>query len=595
MHIQRPTREQVAIALIMIAPAVIVPDALNRFVFGKLFVAALGAALACTVPARGRLSQHVRLLLGGAALLLAISAAISDSPWAAFLGRSPRYEGVLVLATYLLVALAGVRLLGPGRTPTATRAALGTMAGVALLVGFIALLESVGLRPLSTDLDRPGSLLGNASDEGAVMVLFAGPLLVDSLRRRRPLAIAGAVAAVTTVVLSASRGALIGLVVVLVVLAIVSVRRARWFVAGAAGAAAVLTLIVPFTRERVLGTTPLAGHTITGRNLLWRETLSLIGKHPVLGVGPSQYEVAIVDQHDRKWQSTVGPAFPPDSPHNWILQTLDSGGPLLLVLLLVLIVLLVRGRWTQLRDNEPWTVGSIAGLGGYGAALLFHLTSPGTTIPALVLAGAALAVPLTQARTRWLPYANACLAGVLALAFLLAGVGEIVLRHATIDVARGNVSAADSGFDAVRALRPWDVDLPAAVTHEYAVSASAGNTAAIALGDRWLRRVHAVAQDEQVVEDHALLEEAAKHYSAARAILTGQLVRDPYNPLLVLRLGVVEAELSNYPAAERNFVRASRISSDSPEPWQDLATLYTQLGETSKAKSAQLQAHRRGG
>jgi hypothetical protein len=495
---------------------------------------------------------------------------------------------VLVLGTYLLAGLAGARLLGTDRTGRAVRAAVGTMAVAALLIGFIALLESTGLRPLSTNLDRPGSLLGEASDEGAVMALYAGPLLVDALRRRHPLTLAGAVAAVATVVLSASRGALIGLAVVLVVVGLVGAKR--WYVMGAAAVAAALTLAVPFTRERVLGTTPLAGHTISGRNLLWHETLSLIGAHPALGVGPSQYGVAIVGEHDRKWYTTVGPAFPPDSPHNWILQALDAGGPLLLVVLLALVVLLVRSCWPGLRDGDAWVAGAVAGLAGYGTALLFHLTSPGTTLPALVLAGSLLAVPVSSRRRRWAAPVLTGVAALLALAFLLASIGEIVLRRATVDVAHGKLASADAAFDAVHALRPWDVDLAAQATHEYAVSAGNGNAAAIGLGQGWLHSAGLVTADEQVVEDRALLLEAAGKYTQARAVLLRQLDVDHGNPLLILRVGVLDAELSDSAAAERNFLRAARISPQSPEPWQDLATLYRQLGESGKAAAAQRRA-----
>lgn len=613
-----------AVVLLLATPAIIIPGALNRFVFGKLLIAAIGAALAFTVPPRGRLTRMVRWLLAGAGALLLASALASNSPVASVFGRAPRYEGALVLTIYLLAGLSGVRLLGPARSPRAVQVALTTMAAVAVAVGVIAVLETFGLRPLSSSLARPGSLLGMASDEGALATLYAGPLLGWMFRQRRPLPVIGAGFAVVTVVLSASRGALAGLVVALAVLGLLALRRTRAAVAGTAVVAAALTLAVPFTRDRVLGTSPLAGHTISGRDLLWRETLRLVADHPLLGVGPSQFENAIVAEHDFAWESQVGPAFPPDSPHNWMLQLLDAGGPALLAVALCLGFLMIRaalgarrdtgGRDTGGRDTGGWPAATLAGLAGYATALLFHLSSPGTSIPALVLAGSLLAVAapssvatargVTPARgrtnrepapsgvSRFLAPAVTGLASLLAVVFASASVAEILLRQATVSVAHGALDRADSQFALARALRPWDVDLPAEAVGEFAVAANSGDATAIAFGQKWLRRSGSVADDEQVIEDDATLLEAAGQYRAALAVLTKQRGLDPDNPLLLLRCGVLQAELHDAAAAEADFRRAAVISPTSPEPWQDLATLYAQEGNTTQADQARAAAKR---
>lgn len=577
-------------------PAVIVPGGLNRFVFGKLLIAAVGLVLAFVASARGTLPRTIRwMMLAGSATLL-ISALLSDSPQSAIFGRADRYEGVFVLATYVLAASAGARLLGPDKPVSATRIALNAMAVCALLIGAFAVLEAFGLRPLSTDLDRPGSLLGNASDEGAFAALYAGPLLVAALRRRQPLLIAGAGAAVVTVVLSASRGALVGFAVVLVAIGLASSRRSRLPTLAVLAGTAALALIVPFTRDRLLGASPLSGATISGRSLLWRETLSLLAGHWPFGVGPSGFENAIVGEHDLRWQRTVGPANPPGSPHNWILQVLCAGGVVLLLIVAVLVVLTTRSALRLVRqEGDGWHLGIAAGLVGYGAALLFHLSSPGTTLPACVLAGSVLAVRPVAAHTR-APGRQALQIGAvvssaaLAVIFLLASAAEVELRAAVTAAARGDLAGADADFRAARALRIWDVDLPAKALHEFAVRAQAGDKAAVSYGSRWSARVRPVADDEQVAQNRATILDAAGNHAAAAAVLDGLLRRDPYNPMVLVFRGVVHAEMHDYQGALRALRRATDVEPDNALAWQDLAFVHAALGQPQQADAARAKA-----
>ena len=85
-------------------------------------------------------------------------------------------------------------------------------------MALLTLAETLGLRPLESDVSRPGALLGNASDQGAWGVLALGPLLAAALRAPSRTAIGGSVAAATVVVLSGSRGALLGALLLMAVL-----------------------------------------------------------------------------------------------------------------------------------------------------------------------------------------------------------------------------------------------------------------------------------------------------------------------------------------------------------------------------------------
>ena len=184
--------ERVALALFALSGAVFLPDAFDRFDFPKLAVSAAAIALALSVAPRGRLPRAVIAAVAAGVLLLAIGALSSDAALTRLIGRPPRYEGVIGLSIYIGAAVSGARLLGPSRTPGETVWFLDWLAVATVAVAVIAVLETAGSYPLQSNVARPGSLLGNASDQGAWAALVLGPLLAVALTRRRPLQIAGA-------------------------------------------------------------------------------------------------------------------------------------------------------------------------------------------------------------------------------------------------------------------------------------------------------------------------------------------------------------------------------------------------------------------
>ncbi len=598
-----------ALVLLLVTPAVFLPGALNRFTFPTLTVAAIGSGVAfaaSTSTTAGRLARPVRWLLIAGGTIVLVATLVSAEPWVSLLGRAPRYEGLPVLAVYLLAGLAGARLLGPARSDRTIRLAIQAMAWCAIAVAALAAMESLGLRPLSSDVARPGSLLGNASEQGAFGVLFGGPLLIAALRRRRALPIAGAVAALLSVVLSGSRGALVGAAFMLLIVAVTAGRRWWKQLVGVAVAAAGVVMVIPFTRDRLLGTSSLAGKTVGGRELLWRESLSLLSSHPLFGVGPSQFENAIVPHHDLTWQKTIGPTNPPGSPHNLLLQVWSAGGLLLLVVLLALTAVIVRAvlRDWKAHPGLTWTTGTAAGLAGYAVALQFHLTSPGTTIPACLFAGSLLAVrrePRATTGRRARPaglvilsrWAAPTLAALLALGFAAASIGEWYLKGAAQSVANGDYAAADADFRTARVLRPWDVELPGVAMTAFVKAGTtgvAGAGAALPYAADWAARLGPVAGDEQLVQNRAALMQAQGDLAGAAALLDRQLEVDPHHPGLLTLRGVVHAQRHEYDAAVADFEYSLRVDPTDPQPWHDLAFVYHARGQTELADSAQAKA-----
>jgi O-antigen ligase len=601
-------RAQAAVVLVGLSPAVVVPHALNRFVFGKLAFIAAGIALAFLAPVAGRLRRHVTIALLAAVAVALLAATVSDHPVVSLLGRSPRFEGALVIFVYVGAFAAAARVLGDGRRQTAvSRPLLHAMSVAAALIALIAVLEAFGLRPLTSNVSRPGSLLGNASDEGAVGVLMFGPLALSAVALRRWTWAAGAGAAALTVILSASRSALIALLVELVVWAVIAgSRRIRAGVLVVAVAITGIAFAVPATRDRITGSSQLAHHTVTGRELLWRETLHLDAHHLLLGVGPSNYRTAITAEHDREWQQRVGPDNPPDSPHDVFLQVLSDGGiPGLLAALAVVLLMLgpgVRAMRRSLPEPEQMALGSgvLIAVVGYGGTLAVGITSPGPTALAAFLAGLLAAEPATvdeRAARKARDVTVAAVAMGLTVVFVLAGIAEVALRSAILDVGDRDIAGADHQFHVARALRAWDLDLPDVAAHAFLTEAIATDTQSSAVtGQEWLTRVPgALRDDEQVRLDTAQADELFGRLPQARTLLSAVLIDDPDNPAVLLRRGIVEAEQHDDPAAIRDFRQVSEIDVHSPEPWQDLAVVYDHEHRPRAAAAARARARQRGG
>jgi O-antigen ligase len=533
-------RERWAILLLAVAGAGFLPGALDRFVFPKLALAAAGSALALSVPSRGALPRAATRLLALAGLILLAAALTGATPLQQILGRPPRYEGLVALPVYLGALASGARLLGPGRRRESTAWLLDGLSIAALAIGIEAALEAAGLRPLLSDVSRPGSLLGNASDQGAWAVLALGPLAAVAIRRRGTLHRAGAIGAAVTLATSGSRGALLGAATLALVLAALAPARGpRIAIAIGTVVLALGVLALPATRGRVLTTTELSQQTAKGRTLLWGETLELVHDNPLLGVGPSDWVDAIPAYHSRRYEREVGPADPPDSPHDWLLQAAASGGAgLALIALLLAGFVLRRGARTvgaPATDDEGVAFGGLlAGLAGYTVALLFYFTGPGTTPLAALFAGALVAAPAPATRT-YARLRSLLVAAYAALTIVLVAgaVAELPLRSALLQAAAGNLAAADRDFHTADDLRPWDAGVAQIAAHAYAVLAREQYAGAARFGLPWtVKELAAYPDSIQALQDGATLEAAAGRMGAAARLLSRARRREPGNPRL---------------------------------------------------------------
>ncbi|MFC7491264.1 MULTISPECIES: O-antigen ligase family protein [unclassified Knoellia] len=584
--------------LLGFAPAVILPGGLDRYTLPKAAVAAAGAVLVLTVPAT-RLPRRVSLVIGAGAVLLVVAALLGAAPLAQLLGRAPRYEGVVVCAAYIFAFLAGTRLFTPTR-PELFAAFSKAFAFATAAVGGVALIETAGLQPLGGEEQRPGSLIGNATEQGAFGVLALGFFALLSVRQRRPLPIAATVTAVICVVTSGSRAALLGALVTAIVLAVVCVRRERRFVLIGSLAIMLTTFALPGTRDRLTGASPLSRATVTGRLDVWRETWGLVASRP-FGVGPSGFVDAIPSAHTVAWFRTQPTDLILDSPHTLPLQLWAAGGLTLVVLALIGLGLLARPvarRLTVLHRHPGGDLSAAAmiGLPGYAVVLLTHFTGPTTTIAAATLLGAALPLAVTapsppnrlsaQAPALHSPWGYASGSALVATLLTLGAVAEVPLRVGIDAVAAGDTTRADAHFTLATRLRVWTADdIALTALHAYAAAGRNGDQALGAHGITWVGRVGLLSSSPAALGDAGSVSELAGNLAEADQHFAAARVLAPRDPVLTLRHGVVAAERGDLVRAERLFVEVTRTAPKSPDAWRNLAVLYGLTGDAQQANA----------
>jgi len=589
--------------LLGVAPAVILPGGIDRHTLPKAAVATVGAVLVLTVPAT-RLPRRISIVIGAGAVLLVVAALLGAAPLTQLLGRAPRFEGVVVGAAYIFVFLAGTRVFTPTR-PELFAVFSKAFAIATVAVGGVALIETAGLQPLGGEEQRPGSLIGNATEQGAFGVLALGFFALLSVRQRRPLPIAATVAAVVCVVTSGSRAALLGALVTAIVLAVVCVRRERRFVLIGSLAIMLATFALPGTRDRLTGASPLSRATVTGRLDVWRETWGLVASRP-FGVGPSGYVDAIPSAHTIAWFRTQPTDLILDSPHTLPLQLWAAGGPALVVVALIGLGMLARPvarRLTVLHRHpgSDLSAAALIGLPGYAVVLLTHFTGPTTTVAAATLLGAALPLAVTApspsgrlsrpapvSHPTW-PYVSG--SALVATLLTLGAVAEIPLRSGIDAVAGSDTTKADEAFTLAIRLRPWTADdISLIALHAYAAAGRNGDRALGAHGNTWVRRVGLLSSSPGALGDAGSVSEltgdlaaADQHFAAARALA-------PHDPALTLRHGVVAAERGDLVRAERLFLEVTRTVPESPDAWRNLAVLHGLTGDAVQQANAQARA-----
>lgn len=548
----------------------------------QLLVLAVLAGLLAVIPWRGSLPRPLAGAALGAVVVAGVAALFGAAPVAQLLGRYPRYEGVPVLLGYVVALACGAAVASRGAPSRSS--VQRAVAVVTVVLTLIALVE-VAMRPAY----RIQTTIGNASAVGVWAALAWGLLLHAGTTQRDRWILAGLGAAGVLVGLSASRGALLGAAAATLVVLLTRVLVRDWrCVAGIAGAGvgvAVLALLLPMSRSRLSGSSPLAESTVAGRSLLWEQTLRLIGDHPLLGVGPSGFVDALGRYTTPRWQAAVGPDFPPDSPHSLPLQVLASTGIVGALAALIVAALVVVRLVRAARTGDGFAVAVTAALVGAVTAWSVHFSDSATAVPLLFLVGAAVGVPSVspEPAARWL---RGSLAAVAAL-FAVVGLAALVSETALLQMGYA-VEAADDprpSLDVAVGARPWDPDVARRAGHAIAVGADAGRTdASIAIPVLESACARLPSSTECRVDLGDAREAAGDHAGSLRALAQAAAL-DPTNPSVMIRQGIAYAGLPDYARAEASFRAAAAMRPSALGPWENLVRLFD-LSGNAPAKAA---------
>lgn len=589
-----PVRAQVGVALVAVSGVVVVPGLAEPFLLPKATVAAVGVALVLSTRRASGLTRALSVVVAAGLAALLAAALLAEAPVSALVGRYPRYEGFWVLPVYAGALAAGARM----RTwQTARRALEQVLAVAAMVVALGAMAQLAG----AGSVERIGSVLGNASELGT-WAAVAAVFLMPSALQRDGIAMVGAAASTLAVVLSGSRGGLLGLLAGLIVMAALmwrqqDTRPAARMAFAAVAAVPVLAVLIPGTRQRIFGVDPVAWATVSGRGWLWRDTMDLIAAHPILGVGPSGFVDAIGEFHSLGWAREVGPVNPPDSPHNLILQLLTAGGLALLLVCIAGVVLWLRQARNTLRTNPQLTTAAGPAIVAGVVAMQVHFTSAATMPLLALLGGWVAAVPLPeppQSRQivgdvafRWLPTITL---GWCALVLAAATAAEASIAAALAETARGDETAAQTSWATAHRLRRWDQDLWLRQGHAATFATLQGNVPPTTCLNPTELATTRLPNSSEATQDRAQCLEANGDPIAATQVLATGRVTDPTNIDLLLLSGVIAARSDDLQAAEELLLQASRLAPEAAAPWVNLALVYDQMGRSSDAEAARNRA-----
>jgi len=577
-----------AAVLVVATAAAVDPAGFRPFTTLRWTVVGVVVAVATAAAAVGRrMPRSARPLVGVWATLLgwtAVATVVALDPLVAVVGHPRRHLGLVGWLVGGLAFVAGARL-----TPEERRVHLARAVVVAAAItGAAAIAERLGGDPMGVRFGngRTGGLLGQPVYLGALAVLLApaafGVAAEPAFDRwwRRAAAIAGAGCAIA-VVLSGTRGAWLG---ALVASALVARVLLRWGEAHRMAAAGVLVLVVGLAAGASVGsrTATLFDPAINGglgRTDEWRLAAGVVADHPVTGVGPEGYRIAVLDHIDDRYALRHGRDEVVDRAHNAVLDVATTAGVPAAALYVLLLALVLRRCGQVLRAptdrSDRFVAGTALGLVAWVVQLQVSFPVAEIDPVAWLLAGSlfAAAAGAGAAATTQRALVEWSVRGSAALLALVLGITGVLALAADRDLHRAERALPDTPAAAVQAAdratarRPDDVD----AWYVAARVASAGpSLLAVDAGldrvedglDRSPRDPALRDLREELLVERALRSGLAEDLRAARRAAEERVAADPAGGVHHRRLGLVLAAQGHPAEAATAFRRALHLDPD---------------------------------
>jgi O-antigen ligase len=500
-------------------------------------------------------------------VLLTASALVNGDAKVALLGHPDRHLGVVTWVLLLAMFCAGQQRADQLRTMC--RAAVVAAASL----GPYSLWELLFGRPIAvaTTTRRLLGPFGSAAFLGAACCLL-GPVALgvalDRLENKSWRRVAGISAWLVAVALigSGTRGAWIGMAVAAIVwiaAARPSKQTVMWCGAG-------LLLAVGAVAPR-LG--DVSSRRDNGSRLdEWRVAMRVIERHPLLGVGPEGYRIAVAEGVDDSYERAHRrDTVLPDRAHSGVLDVTLAGGIGAGLLYLGIIGFVGRRAWRLLRTGTAARVGIGLAVIAYGVQQL--LLFPLAELDPIwwLFAGVVVTLTSTGERTETRPVVVPLLAGVAGVAsvvMLVAGVLDVAAdRLARTALRAGDSQRAIDAADRAVSLRPDNMRYRLVAAE---VRLDRGTLADIDAATGETRRATDWSSDDPFATDElatTLSQRAAvtgdsNDIAAALAQWKRLVDRDPHRASWQLQLGRAAALAGNTALARQSWT----IAADLGEP-----------------------------
>ncbi len=470
-------------AVLALTPLLILPGCFFYYdVTPKIAVVLIGTAIALVLSLRGSALGQARrlwfdpigrrfcLLTAAQFICLLVSAFFSRDPALSWNGGNWRRLGLVSQSAVVALAF----LIAASRSRIGLRILLRTITVAGAAAALYGILQYFGMDPILPSSDyqvgegvlaivRPPSTLGHADYFAGYLlyVVFGGAALVATESRTswKALGITTAIAGSSAIILSGTRGALLGLVVGVVSLWIW--KRPRLRPRHAIVALALCTMGLLFysspagLKLRARKQWVLEDLRGGARLWLWRDSLRMASHHLIIGFGPETFG-AEFPRYQSVGLSRAYPDFYHESPHNIFLDALVSEGiPGFAILagFAVMAWFAARSASGQGQRAAPYLA---SGLGaGLTAGLFVCFTLPGALyFYATVALLTGLAIPreasVAEPLSWWARVPSFALALTAVAIFLYFSVrltaADLTLERAKRDLDAGRVEDSLSAF-----------------------------------------------------------------------------------------------------------------------------------------------------
>jgi O-antigen ligase len=460
--------------VVALMPLVIAPGLLSYFdITPKIVILLFGVSIGLLcwgenqrnvrVLLSMRLGKWLAGLLSAAWLAAAVATALSLHPALSLNGGNWRRFGLFSQSAVLLFSLLAVAWLAADRKNVLTLLRASCASGA--LASIYGILQYLGWDPLLPasayqvgegifTIVRPPGTLGHADYFAAWLVVIAffsiALARLEKNRWRKNLAGVVCALAVTAIMLSGTRSALLGLGMGAMMLTITGRRRiGKSAVAiGLASLALLVTFFVSPLGAKLRARLHWSIDDARGgaRLPLWRDSLQMSMHHPVVGFGPESFATEF-PQFESLELARAYPDFYHESPHNIFLDALTTQGALGLLVLVGICTLAVVAGSGAIRTGNDMAAALVAAFTGTLICQEFTVFIPATelyfflTVGLLVVCSELVKASPTIAPSRWIFPAGvvvALLFTYIATRFLIADVLlATVYRRVQSEDARG--------------------------------------------------------------------------------------------------------------------------------------------------------------